>query len=135
MPRDGRPIPPEPNLRCCSCGYDLTGLTVRRCPECGEPFDPRETWLANERSPRRYRLENFPPLTRIAGYAALVVLIVVFVLLLLNSGRQARFTGMLVIIGEVLVYYYGFRPLATRLIYLTFGITWMLVMWLVDPFG
>ncbi|MFW6058614.1 MAG: hypothetical protein ACODAQ_00445 [Phycisphaeraceae bacterium] len=28
-------------LTCPSCGYDLRGLTAQRCPECGEPFDPR----------------------------------------------------------------------------------------------
>lgn len=27
---------PEPN-RCRSCGYDLTGNTSGRCPECGSP--------------------------------------------------------------------------------------------------
>lgn len=27
-------------LRCPRCEYILTGLPERRCPECGEPFDP-----------------------------------------------------------------------------------------------
>lgn len=27
--------------RCESCGYNLTGLTEARCPECGIPFDPK----------------------------------------------------------------------------------------------
>jgi len=26
---------------CQRCGYDLTGLTVARCPECGIPFDSK----------------------------------------------------------------------------------------------
>jgi hypothetical protein len=26
--------------KCSKCGYDLTGLTVARCPECGRPFEP-----------------------------------------------------------------------------------------------
>ena len=26
--------------RCKDCGYLLIGLEVRRCPECGRPFDP-----------------------------------------------------------------------------------------------
>jgi hypothetical protein len=25
---------------CLKCGYLLKGLTIPRCPECGEPFDP-----------------------------------------------------------------------------------------------
>lgn len=33
---------PHQDLKCWTCGYDLTGLTERRCPECGEPFDPGE---------------------------------------------------------------------------------------------
>ena len=28
-------------LHCGKCGYNLTGLTEPRCPECGEPFDVR----------------------------------------------------------------------------------------------
>ncbi len=29
----------DTGLRCPSCGYNLTGLTEARCPECGEAFD------------------------------------------------------------------------------------------------
>ncbi len=29
----------DTGLRCPSCGYNLTGLTASRCPECGEAFD------------------------------------------------------------------------------------------------
>jgi hypothetical protein len=47
---DGGPIPPEWNLHCTQCGYNLTGLTSRVCPECGQPFWPRLTWLANRRA-------------------------------------------------------------------------------------
>lgn len=31
-------IPPRPLHLCPSCDYNLTGLTARRCPECGDPF-------------------------------------------------------------------------------------------------
>jgi hypothetical protein len=49
MNRDeGGPIPAEWKLRCLECGYDLTGLPTRVCPECGQPFKPRETWEANQ---------------------------------------------------------------------------------------
>jgi predicted amidophosphoribosyltransferase len=26
---------------CINCGYDLRAQTTPRCPECGEPFDPK----------------------------------------------------------------------------------------------
>lgn len=30
----------EPGMYCRKCWYVLDGLTERRCPECGRPFDP-----------------------------------------------------------------------------------------------
>lgn len=45
----GGPIPADWELRCTKCGYDLTGLTTRTCPECGRRFNPRQTWEANRR--------------------------------------------------------------------------------------
>jgi hypothetical protein len=45
---EGKPIPAVWDLRCTSCGYSLTGLASRRCPECGQAFDPRRTWEANQ---------------------------------------------------------------------------------------
>jgi hypothetical protein len=56
--RQPRPIPEEWGLRCVNCGYDLTGLVERRCPECGEPFDVIPTLRANERSTWAYILAN-----------------------------------------------------------------------------
>jgi len=29
---------------CLECGYNLTGLSEPRCPECGVPFDPEEAY-------------------------------------------------------------------------------------------
>jgi hypothetical protein len=34
--------PPFPGGSCQSCGYDLTGLSVLRCPECGKSFSAQE---------------------------------------------------------------------------------------------
>ncbi len=33
---------PSLEIRCRECHYDLTGLTMDRCPECGVPFDRGE---------------------------------------------------------------------------------------------
>jgi hypothetical protein len=45
------PIPPT----CRKCGYNLTGLTKTRCPECGEPF----TWgEVRRRSARVWSVVN-----------------------------------------------------------------------------
>ncbi len=35
---DEIPVPGNLNLRCHGCGYDLTNLSERTCPECGRPF-------------------------------------------------------------------------------------------------
>ena len=36
---------------CPKCGYNLTGLTHSRCPECGGWFDPIRVLLLAERAP------------------------------------------------------------------------------------
>jgi hypothetical protein len=33
--------------RCWECGYSLRGLSARRCPECGRPFDPADPTSMN----------------------------------------------------------------------------------------
>jgi hypothetical protein len=37
-------VPDSSVARCLDCGYALRGLTSRRCPECGRPFDPADPW-------------------------------------------------------------------------------------------
>ncbi len=32
-------VPKFPRGHCRRCGYNLTGLTEARCPECGQPFE------------------------------------------------------------------------------------------------
>lgn len=66
----GGPILPEWSLRCVKCGYDLTGLLSRRCPECGESFRPRETWQAN----RRKHTEPFQMPANIAWTVAILMI-------------------------------------------------------------
>jgi len=51
-------IRPELNLTCEGCGYSLTGLRSRRCPECGMEFDIIHTLRINRRSSYEYLLEN-----------------------------------------------------------------------------
>lgn len=43
-------------MRCKQCGYDLHGLSERRCPECGRRFEPKNsgTYLTKPISGRRY---------------------------------------------------------------------------------
>lgn len=36
--QDTYAVPERPLHLCPNCDYNLTGLTSRRCPECGEPF-------------------------------------------------------------------------------------------------
>lgn len=44
---DRGPVPQHPVHLCPNCDYNLTGLTSRRCPECGEPFSLSEARLRN----------------------------------------------------------------------------------------
>lgn len=39
--------PKHPHDRCTRCGYSLYGLTLPRCPECGEPFALQRSREAN----------------------------------------------------------------------------------------
>lgn len=41
-------------LHCPACGYELTGLPVPRCPECGEEFDPAELSEFQKSPPKTY---------------------------------------------------------------------------------
>jgi hypothetical protein len=54
-----RPVHPP---RCLNCGYNLSGLTHCRCPECGSEFRLEELWQKAIYSTRsqRAREENLP---------------------------------------------------------------------------
>lgn len=118
MPAEGEPIPPELNLRCTSCGYALTGLLVRICPECGEPFDPREAWLDNERSTLGYHFKHLRPLwVYVVGGITLVMAILTLTLAILQP--VVFFTLPLVIYAEFIPAMYPVRRLWVRLVYVT----------------
>lgn len=49
------PVAPKPlPIYCSRCGYNLTGLTLPRCPECGTPFDAT-TVSTSPAGPLRWR--------------------------------------------------------------------------------
>lgn len=148
------PIPPEWNLRCCNCEYDLTGLTVHRCPECGEPFDIDDTLRANRRSTWEYLLENrcsaatYPVfllmhrlgvsastmerLLRRADYAfygTLVVFGVLFILLALDE-TLALGALMLWVPAEMIIAATGRGRVWFRLIVWTICFAWAVLVWL-----
>lgn len=62
MPFEGQAIPPYLDLHCTNCGYLLTGLKNRVCPECGQPFDPLETWQQNRKSTWEFHFSYYRPL-------------------------------------------------------------------------
>ncbi len=68
---DGSPIAAEWHLRCPKCEYDLTGLVQRRCPECGQCFDPHAIWAENR--VRQAALHSRTPAH--VSYTILVVLL------------------------------------------------------------
>lgn len=70
------PVPPT----CPHCGYNLTGLTSRVCPECGEPIRWRQVeQLARDWAVRRASLEALPFFSvaglAIAAFGLLLVLV------------------------------------------------------------
>lgn len=117
MPSDDEPIPAYLKLRCCTCGYNLTGLIARRCPECGEPFDPRQTWLANEQENWAYHFEHVYPRRRYVLLGVTVLLAVAVVGLILTA-PFGRFGIMGIIIGEVFILRTDSDPLVARCVYL-----------------
>jgi hypothetical protein len=71
------PIPPT----CRKCGYNLTGLTETRCPECGEPF----TWgEVRRRSARVWSLVNRLRHANRDALQGLKILLICFVALALS---------------------------------------------------
>lgn len=99
------PVPAQPPHVCPHCDYNLTGLTSRRCPECGEPFtliDARRS--ADEKSLGRFtRLRMLPQWERarfLVGVGLTVISILVVNILHLGAGRSlVSFEGGLMVIA------------------------------------
>ncbi len=69
------PIPAYPVHLCPNCDYNLTGLTSRRCPECGEPFDLRDArYQATRQMPGVRRFYRKATIDRWAGRISGVLL-------------------------------------------------------------
>jgi len=69
-PAESWPIPQRPEHICPQCDYNLTGLTSRRCPECGEPFTLLEARIRGiELSDGVQSVVRLEQLTRIKLYA------------------------------------------------------------------
>lgn len=71
------PVPAAPIHLCPACDYNLTGLTARRCPECGEAFtlaEARNRGVARSMGFRRYfATQHFEQLKLRTGWALLVI--------------------------------------------------------------
>lgn len=72
---------------CGRCGYNLTGNTSNRCPECGGLFIEVGVVTTGDRSDRRGWLA--PLLIGVAGFVMLMIAISAFQMLVLRA-RQAE---------------------------------------------
>lgn len=129
MPRDDEPVPAELNLRCSYCEYSLTGLLERRCPECGEEFDPRQTWLENQRSTWEYHFENVRSKADYVrmGYVGLAILFYVALLcvdVLLCADLKAFLALPLVVLGELYILWTEGPGPRIRMDYWTVCVVW-----------
>lgn len=87
------PVPEEPLHLCPTCDYNLTGLTARRCPECGEPFtlpDARDRGVEKSIGYHRYfATERYEQWKYRIGWLLIFVGFLMPVLLFRPSGRPA----------------------------------------------
>ncbi|MEE8385032.1 MAG: hypothetical protein V3S01_03870 [Dehalococcoidia bacterium] len=81
------PVPASPLHLCPTCDYILTGLTSRRCPECGDPFTVDEARRrAVDQSPAIRRMHRAALANRWAGVLGAALL--VGAVLVLNLGVE-----------------------------------------------
>jgi len=74
------PVPAAPLHVCPGCRYVLTGLTTRRCPECGAPFTLRDARSAAQGGKGSFAREDIRAIrvARICLIAGAVMLIAGF---------------------------------------------------------
>jgi hypothetical protein len=114
----GGPISAEWELACTHCGYDLTGLTTRVCPECGRSFHPRKTWLANRDLPFQRR-----------EFRKVVLTLVVLTI----WGVGAYFLPFwllplpILLVVELIYWRYDWNPKWIRILFLPLYVLWMLL--------
>jgi hypothetical protein len=121
---DGSPIPAEWDLRCSGCDYDLTGLSARRCPECGRRFDPHALWARN-------RQREAGAFSRTPAYVSYGVLVVGLLMVLpVVAGRPWVLLPLLVVPGfELLAFFYQWETAGTRSIIMALAAIACVVVW------
>jgi len=63
-------------MRCLDCGYDLRGLAVHRCPECGRAFAPADARTILQRPVDGRRLLAWMALSLVCAIAPFIAIVV-----------------------------------------------------------
>lgn len=127
MPRDDQAIPASLELRCTNCGYCLTGLIERRCPECGQAFDPGQTWRENEQATWSYHFENVRTPGGYLCWATLGTMVLAF--MTLAARRPAALLALpAAVLCEMLILWAGGPGLRLRLGCWAVAVAWGIVV-------
>ena len=122
---EGEPIPPGMDLHCTQCGYNLTGLTDRRCPECGNRFDIAATQRANRESRYERELTHSSEAYAVAG----IVLIVLVLIYLAFARTPLALLGLLLpLLGELVAQQLEISPSLSRAGYLALSVVWVIIV-------
>lgn len=103
------PVPAAPLHLCPTCDYNLTGLTSRRCPECGEPFTLSDARIhALDQTPAMRRFHRLSRLDRVGGVVGLVLIVAALIVPHAVSGGCAswpilRMTGRGLLVSSFVV--------------------------------
>lgn len=99
LPPEGEPLPEHLDLHCPECHYNLTGLREWRCPECGQPFNPRRTHTRGMlRHPEYFLRYRFSPAEIRSSFFA-VLLFAAGVVLILAGGSIAMQHGVVMFLS------------------------------------